>query len=59
MFEESQAIGAGASRIALSLSAVGNVSSSPLHSAARNASMGKLLFVYAIVGFVLIGARVG
>ncbi|XP_031255995.1 LOW QUALITY PROTEIN: uncharacterized protein LOC116113985 [Pistacia vera] len=53
MLEGAKLIGAGAATIALAGAAVGigNVFSSLIHSVARNPSLAKQLFGYAILGF--------
>nr|YP_010890609.1 ATP synthase F0 subunit 9 [Lycopodium japonicum]WJK71468.1 ATP synthase F0 subunit 9 [Lycopodium japonicum] len=53
MLEGAKLIGAGAATIASAGAAVGigNVSSSSTHSVARNPSLAKQLFGYAIPGF--------
>ncbi|GER39080.1 ATP synthase subunit 9 [Striga asiatica] len=55
MLEGAKLIGAGAATIALAGAAVGigNVFSSLIHSVARNPSLAKQLFGYAILGFAL------
>jgi len=55
MLEGAKSIGAGAATIALAGAAVGigNVLSSSIHSVARNPSLAKQLFGYAILGFAL------
>nr|BDW36363.1 ATP synthase F0 subunit 9 [Barbula unguiculata] len=55
MLEGAKLIGAGAATIALAGAAVGigNVFSSSIHSVARNPSLAKQLFGYAILGFAL------
>lgn len=55
MLEGAKSIGAGAATIALAGAAVGigNVFSSLIHSVARNPSLAKQLFGYAILGFAL------
>ncbi|KAF6169509.1 hypothetical protein GIB67_013209 [Kingdonia uniflora] len=55
MLEGAKLIGAGAATIALAGAAIGigNVFSSLIHSVARNPSLAKQLFGYAILGFAL------
>nr|YP_010437968.1 ATP synthase F0 subunit 9 [Geum urbanum]UTB64301.1 ATP synthase F0 subunit 9 [Geum urbanum] len=55
MLEGAKSIGAGAATIALAGAAIGigNVFSSLIHSVARNPSLAKQLFGYAILGFAL------
>jgi F-type H+-transporting ATPase subunit c len=55
MLEGAKSIGAGAATIALAGAAVGigNVLSSSIHSVARNPSLAKQSFGYAILGFAL------
>eukprot|EP00252_Welwitschia_mirabilis_P020539 TRINITY_DN505_c0_g2_i1.p2 TRINITY_DN505_c0_g2~~TRINITY_DN505_c0_g2_i1.p2 ORF type:complete len:107 (+),score=4.21 TRINITY_DN505_c0_g2_i1:1221-1541(+) len=55
MLEGAKLIGAGAATIALAGAAVGigNVFSSLIHGVARNPSLAKQLFGYAILGFAL------
>jgi len=55
MLEGAKLMGAGAATIALAGAAVGigNVFSSLIHSVARNPSLAKQLFGYAILGFAL------
>jgi F-type H+-transporting ATPase subunit c len=55
MLEGAKSIGAGAATIASAGAAVGigNVFSSLIHSVARNPSLAKQLFGYAILGFAL------
>jgi len=55
MLEGAKSIGAGAATIALAGAAVGigNVFSSLIHSVARNPSLAKQSFGYAILGFAL------
>nr|YP_010881062.1 ATP synthase F0 subunit 9 [Apopellia endiviifolia]WIA66195.1 ATP synthase F0 subunit 9 [Apopellia endiviifolia]WIA66236.1 ATP synthase F0 subunit 9 [Apopellia endiviifolia]WIA66277.1 ATP synthase F0 subunit 9 [Apopellia endiviifolia]WIA66318.1 ATP synthase F0 subunit 9 [Apopellia endiviifolia]WIA66359.1 ATP synthase F0 subunit 9 [Apopellia endiviifolia] len=55
MLEGAKLIGAGAATIALAGAAAGtgNVFSSSIHSVARNPSLAKQLFGYAISGFAL------
>jgi F-type H+-transporting ATPase subunit c len=55
MLEGAKSIGAGAATIALAGAAVGigNVFSSSIHSVARNPSLAKQSFGYAILGFAL------
>nr|YP_010890489.1 ATPase subunit 9 [Mammillaria huitzilopochtli]WBU13177.1 ATPase subunit 9 [Mammillaria huitzilopochtli] len=55
MLEGAKSIGAGAATIASAGAAVGigNVFSSSIHSVARNPSLAKQLFGYAILGFAL------
>nr|AUB30720.1 ATPase subunit 9 [Fontanesia philliraeoides subsp. fortunei]AUB30722.1 ATPase subunit 9 [Forsythia x intermedia]UBB40157.1 ATPase subunit 9 [Forsythia giraldiana]UBB40158.1 ATPase subunit 9 [Forsythia mandschurica]UBB40172.1 ATPase subunit 9 [Jasminum fluminense]UBB40173.1 ATPase subunit 9 [Chrysojasminum fruticans]UBB40174.1 ATPase subunit 9 [Jasminum kitchingii]UBB40175.1 ATPase subunit 9 [Jasminum polyanthum]WOE91115.1 ATP synthase F0 subunit 9 [Jasminum sambac] len=55
MLEGAKSIGAGAATIASAGAAVGigNVLSSSIHSVARNPSLAKQLFGYAILGFAL------
>nr|WOV66940.1 ATPase subunit 9 [Sarcandra glabra] len=55
MLEGAKSIGAGAATIASAGAAVGigNVPSSSIHSVARNPSLAKQLFGYAILGFAL------
>nr|QXU75678.1 Atp9 [Hoya lithophytica] len=55
MLEGAKSIGAGAATIALAGAAVGigNVLSSSINSVARNPSLAKQLFGYAILGFAL------
>ncbi|KAL4384066.1 hypothetical protein GQ457_15G021200 [Hibiscus cannabinus] len=55
MLEGAKAMGAGAATIASAGAAVGigNVFSSLIHSVARNPSLAKQLFGYAILGFAL------
>ena len=55
MLEGAKSIGAGAATIASAGAAVGigNVLSSLIHSVARNPSLAKQLFGYAISGFLL------
>jgi F-type H+-transporting ATPase subunit c len=55
MLEGAKSIGAGAATIASAGAAVGigNVFSSLIHSVARNPSLSKQLFGYAILGFAL------
>nr|QYA18242.1 ATP synthase F0 subunit 9 [Tetragonia tetragonoides] len=55
MLEGAKLIGAGAATIASAGAAVGigNVFSSSIHSVARNPSLAKQLFGYAILGFAL------
>ena len=55
MLEGAKSIGAGAATIALAGAAVGigNVLSSLIHSVARNPSLAKQSFGYAILGFAL------
>nr|XP_040242068.1 ATP synthase subunit 9, mitochondrial-like [Aegilops tauschii subsp. strangulata] len=55
MLEGGKSIGAGAATIALAGAAVGvgNVLSSLIHSVARNPSLAKQSFGYAILGFAL------
>nr|ULQ69234.1 ATP synthase F0 subunit 9 [Ecdeiocolea monostachya] len=55
MFEGAKLIGAGAATIALMGAAVGigNVFSALIHAVARNPSLAKQLFGYAILGFAL------
>ncbi|XBJ09559.1 hypothetical protein VPH35_014613 [Triticum aestivum] len=55
MLERAKSIGAGAATIALARAAVGigNVLSSLIHSMARNPSLAKQSFGYAILGFAL------
>nr|YP_010881186.1 ATP synthase F0 subunit 9 [Pellia epiphylla]YP_010881227.1 ATP synthase F0 subunit 9 [Pellia neesiana]WIA66729.1 ATP synthase F0 subunit 9 [Pellia epiphylla var. borealis]WIA66688.1 ATP synthase F0 subunit 9 [Pellia epiphylla]WIA66770.1 ATP synthase F0 subunit 9 [Pellia epiphylla var. borealis]WIA66811.1 ATP synthase F0 subunit 9 [Pellia epiphylla]WIA66852.1 ATP synthase F0 subunit 9 [Pellia epiphylla] len=55
MLEGAKLIGAGAATIASAGAAagIGNVSSSSIHSVARNPSSAKQLFGYAILGFAL------
>lgn len=55
MLEGAKSMGAGAATIALAGAAVGigNVFSSLIHSVARNPSLAKQLFGYAILGFAL------
>jgi len=55
MLEGAKLIGAGAATIALAGAAVGigSVFSSLIHSVARNPSLAKQLFGYAILGFAL------
>ena len=55
MLEGAKSIGAGAATIASAGAAVGigNVLSSSSHSVARNPSLAKQLFGYAILGFAL------
>ena len=59
MLEGAKSIGAGAATIALAGAAVGigNVLSSSIHSVARNPSLAKQLFGYAILGFALTEAH--
>nr|YP_010144796.1 ATPase subunit 9 [Mirabilis jalapa]YP_010144815.1 ATPase subunit 9 [Mirabilis jalapa]YP_010144822.1 ATPase subunit 9 [Mirabilis jalapa]QQL93518.1 ATPase subunit 9 [Mirabilis jalapa]QQL93522.1 ATPase subunit 9 [Mirabilis jalapa]QQL93523.1 ATPase subunit 9 [Mirabilis jalapa] len=55
MLEGAKSMGAGAATIASAGAAVGigNVFSSSIHSVARNPSLAKQLFGYAILGFAL------
>ncbi|KAL9313086.1 hypothetical protein ACSQ67_018538 [Phaseolus vulgaris] len=55
MLEGAKSMGAGAATIASAGAAVviGNVFSSLIHSVARNQSLAKQLFGYAILGFAL------
>ncbi|GAB2303607.1 ATPase complex subunit 9 [Dionaea muscipula] len=55
MLEGAKSMGAGAATIALAGAAIGigNVFSSLIHSVARNPSLAKQLFGYAILGFAL------
>jgi F-type H+-transporting ATPase subunit c len=55
MLEGAKSIGAGAATIALAGAAIGigNVLSSSIHSVARNPSLAKQSFGYAILGFAL------
>jgi len=55
MLEGAKSIGAGAATIASAGAAIGigNVFSSLIHSVARNPSLAKQLFGYAILGFAL------
>ncbi|KAK8286955.1 hypothetical protein V6Z11_D07G025400 [Gossypium hirsutum] len=55
MLEGAKSMGAGAATIASAGAAVGigNVFSSLIHSVARNPSLAKQLFGYAILGFAL------
>nr|DAZ87101.1 TPA_asm: ATPase subunit 9 [Cuscuta europaea] len=55
MLEGAKSMGAGAATIASAGAAVGigNVLSSSIHSVARNPSLAKQLFGYAILGFAL------
>ena len=55
MLEGAKLMGAGAATIALAGAAIGigNVFSSLIHSVARNPSLAKQLFGYAILGFAL------
>nr|YP_009478042.1 ATP synthase F0 subunit 9 [Anthoceros angustus]AVP12827.1 ATP synthase F0 subunit 9 [Anthoceros angustus] len=55
MLEGAKLIGAGAATIASAgvVTGIGNVSSVRLHSVARNPSLAKQLFGYAISGFAL------
>lgn len=55
MLEGAKLMGAGAATIALAGAAIGigNVFSSLIHSVARNPSLAKQLFGYAIFGFAL------
>ena len=55
MLEGAKSIGAGAATIASAGAAIGigNVFSSSIHSVARNPSLAKQLFGYAILGFAL------
>ena len=55
MLEGAKSMGAGAATIASAGAAIGigNVLSSSIHSVARNPSLAKQLFGYAILGFAL------
>ncbi|KAM3699946.1 hypothetical protein ACJW31_05G063600 [Castanea mollissima] len=59
MLEGAKSMGAGAATIASAGAAVGigNVFSSLIHSVARNPSLAKQLFGYAILGFALTSNR--